>query len=97
MRTVEEAVSEAIERYNRYRSPEATAKLVEAKEGGFTVDFSGPFCGSCGAYDYFEDLVYELKEAAGLEAWIEGFESAGGDSIRVKYVLGQVRARPSGS
>ena len=57
-----ETLREAIKRYNRYRSPEATARLLEAGEEGFAVEFSGSFCLSCGVYDWLEDLIYEIRE-----------------------------------
>ncbi len=47
--------------YNRYRSPEATAKLVLVTPELVTVSFSGSFCYSCGVYEYLEDFVHELK------------------------------------
>ena len=54
-------VLRVIEIYNRYRSPEATAKLVEVEKGGFVIDFEGSFCMSCGVRDYFEDFIYEFE------------------------------------
>jgi len=57
-----EILREAIKRYNRYRSPEATARLLEAKERIFAVEFSGSFCLTCGIYDWLEDLIYEIRE-----------------------------------
>ena len=55
-------LTEAIEAYNRYRSPMATAALVELSEESFVVRFECPFCRMCCDYDYFEDLIYELQE-----------------------------------
>jgi len=55
-------IEEAIEEFNRYRSPEATAKLVKISKKNFKVDFSGPFCRTCGFYDYFDDLKIILEE-----------------------------------
>ncbi|MFQ6076773.1 MAG: hypothetical protein ACE5Z5_11670 [Candidatus Bathyarchaeia archaeon] len=55
------SVKRAIDQYNRYRSPEATAKIFKIREGTLTVEFSGPFCETCGVYDWFEDLKYELE------------------------------------
>ncbi|MGQ9514110.1 MAG: hypothetical protein ACUVTL_03545 [Thermoproteota archaeon] len=87
MSAIEEAISKTIERYNSYRSPEVTAKLVEVGDGGFLVDFDGTFCRSCSIYDYFEDLIYELKSTSSIKAEIEGFESTESESIRVKYAI----------
>jgi hypothetical protein len=54
-------VLRAIEVYNRYRSPEATAKLVGVEKDGFIIQFEGPFCQSCGVNDYSEDFICELE------------------------------------
>lgn len=67
------ALTEAIDTYNEYRSPMATASLVDATADRFTVRFEGPFCRMCCDYDYFEDLRYELL-AVGEE--IQGIEIA---------------------
>lgn len=53
-------LKEAIATYNEYRSPMATAELVDYAEETFVVRFEGPFCRMCCDYDYFEDLIYEL-------------------------------------
>ncbi|RLG49904.1 MAG: hypothetical protein DRN96_08830 [Thermoproteota archaeon] len=53
-------LEKAIEEYNRYRSPEVTAKLKAIAEGRFKVEFTGPFCSTCGFYDYFDDFRYVL-------------------------------------
>lgn len=58
---LKEIIEEAVKIYNRFRSPEAVAKLIEVSANQFTVEFKGPFCRSCGVYDYFEDLIYEAK------------------------------------
>lgn len=58
---LKEIIEEAIKIYNHFRSPEAIAKLIEVSSNQFTVEFKGPFCRSCGVYDYFEDLIYEIK------------------------------------
>jgi hypothetical protein len=57
----------AIEEFNKYRSPEATAKLISNRERSFKIEFSGPFCRTCGFHDYFDDLLIFL-ENLGLKA-----------------------------
>ena len=52
----------AVEEFNRYRAPEAKAELLSVNDCGFTVRFSGPFCYTCGFYDYFDDLRVILEE-----------------------------------
>ena len=57
MLSFRDMIVKAIETYNRYRSPQATAMLVEVREGLLTIDFKGTYCKSCGVYDYFEDVI----------------------------------------
>ncbi len=52
---------EAIERFNKYRSPEANAKILEIDDKKALVEISGPFCTSCGIFDYFEDIATEAN------------------------------------
>ena len=81
-------VSRAIEVYNRYRSPEATAKLVGTEKDGFIIEFEGSFCKSCGVIEYFEDFIYDLEDITGsLRAEIKAVEPVGPQSFRVKYVV----------
>lgn len=58
---LEEYIRKAILLYNRYRSPEAVAKLVSLSPENLTLSFSGSFCYSCGVIDYVEDFSHELK------------------------------------
>jgi len=87
LKGLKETVLKAVERYNRYRSPEATARLVEVGEEQVVVDFSGPFCTSCGVYDYFEDLVYESEALAQAQMKITGFDKTDNETFRVRYSL----------
>jgi len=58
----EKNMGKAIEEFNRYRSPEATARLISRDETSFTIEFTGPFCATCGFYDYFDDLRIILEK-----------------------------------
>ena len=79
-------LEKAVERYNRYRSPEAVARLLEVTEKRFVVEFSGSFCETCGIYDWLEDLVYELKELdPELSAEIVNWRWILGDSIVAEF------------
>ncbi len=85
---LDELVSKAITVYNKYRSPEATAKLVEAEKDVFIIEFEGPFCKSCGVTEYFEDFIYDLVDISGsLRAEIKAVEPVGPQSFRVQYVV----------
>ena len=55
-------VIEAIRDFNKYRSPEANAKLIKFDKKKIVVDFTGTFCRTCGFYDYFDDLKIFLEE-----------------------------------
>jgi len=59
---VREVLARGIKRYNRYRAPEAVAKLLTVEGDEFEVEFSGPFRFSCCFYDYIDDLRYELED-----------------------------------
>lgn len=74
--------------YNRYRQPEATAKLVKVMPEKVTVEFSGSFCYGCGVLDYFEDLIYEFKaltDKAELE--IATVRQISQSSFEVEYTI----------
>ncbi len=64
---VKEIVVKAIELYNRFRSPEAKAKLLSIEGNKAKVLFEGSFCLTCGIRDWVEDLVY-VFEQMGVEA-----------------------------
>lgn len=69
-----EEILKAIETYNRYRSPEAYAKLIASKNEEVIVKFEGIFCQTCGVRDWIEDLVYIFMDYglnAELIAYIE--------------------------
>jgi superoxide reductase len=62
LKELKESVEEAIKDFNRYRSPEATAKLVKINKNKLKIRFSGAFCRTCGFYDYFDDLKIILED-----------------------------------
>jgi len=83
---LDDLVLRAIEVYNRYRSPEATAKLVGMEKDGFIIEFEGPFCQSCGVKDYFEDFIHELEDISrAFRVEVKETEPAGPQSFRVRY------------
>ena len=61
---VEDIVKKAIDEYNRYRSPEANAELVDLNlsRGTLLVRFAGSFCMTCGLIDWIEDLAYIIED-----------------------------------
>jgi hypothetical protein len=58
---LEQLVRKTVVLYNRFRSPEAFAKIVYVSPELVTISFSGSFCYSCGVLDYIEDFVHEFK------------------------------------
>ncbi|MEM2986785.1 MAG: hypothetical protein QXV60_01630 [Nitrososphaerota archaeon] len=57
-----EEIERVIEEYNKYRVPEAEARLISFDKEYLKVEFKGSFCYSCGFYDYFDDLKILLEE-----------------------------------
>ncbi len=55
-------VARTVEKYNKYFSPEAHAKLVSFEGDSFRILFTGSFCHTCGFYDYFDDFRIFLEE-----------------------------------
>jgi len=81
-------VLRTIEAYNRFRSPEASAKLLKLEKDGFTIEFEGSFCQSCGVQDYFEDFIYELgRLSSGVEVEIGEIEQTNPQRFEVQYVV----------
>ena len=58
---LEATVRKTVARYNRFRSPEAIARLVRLSPECVTIAFSGAFCASCGVLGYIEGFVHEFK------------------------------------
>ncbi len=68
---LQELLSDAVSLYNKFRSPEAVARLLELREDSeaaiAVVEFTGSFCNSCGVRDWVEDFAYLVK-SMGFEA-----------------------------
>ncbi len=85
---LQDSILKTIEIYNKYRSPEVTAKFVELSKKYLIIEFEGPFCQSCGVQDYFEDFIYEFNEVVkDLNVEIDRIDSVGPLSFRVFYTL----------
>ncbi|WFO76380.1 hypothetical protein J4526_07735 [Desulfurococcaceae archaeon MEX13E-LK6-19] len=84
---VRRVAEKAIEIYNRYRSPEAIAELVDFKENGeeavVAVRFSGSFCSTCGVRDWVEDYAYTLEELGYHAELVKYIEPEHGDNYRI--------------
>jgi len=60
--SIKEKVTKGIEQFNKYRSPEAKAKLISLNSKSFKIEFTGSFCRTCGFNDYFDDFKIFLEE-----------------------------------
>lgn len=72
---------DAVQEFNRYHSPEAEAEVVEREGDRVALEMTGPFCRTCGAFDYLEDVVVDL------DAEVESHEEIE-DGLRAVYRLG---------
>jgi len=83
-----ESITKAVEVYNRYRRPEAEVTVVSVEEKRLTARFRGPYCITCGVYDWFEDLGYELKTLnPTIEFKITRIEQTGEQEFTVEFEL----------
>jgi hypothetical protein len=64
-------VREAVEEYNKYRAPEAVARIISFDGEKLVVRIEGSFCETCGINDWVEDLAFLLQDH-GLDAELEG-------------------------
>ncbi|MGC9148969.1 MAG: hypothetical protein ACP5GI_05975 [Sulfolobales archaeon] len=79
--------------YNRYRSPEAKARIMVFNEDILVVRFDGSFCETCGINDWIDDFKYILRDL-GIDAIIERVEEID-DYTRIAYfrILNKRRSR----
>ena len=80
-------LEDAIEDFNGLRSPEATAELISRDDDQLVVRMSGPFCASCGLYDWFDDLAWELKDRLGKDIEVKGAKEVGDESYIITYSI----------
>jgi len=71
--SLEKILTQTIEEYNKYRTPEVVARLVSVDNSSFNIEFKGHFCYTCGFYDYFDDFRF-LLEDVNLKAKITEIE-----------------------
>lgn len=67
-------VEKAIVEFNKYREPEAVARLVSLSEDEIRLEIAGPYCRSCGLADWFDDFTFELRAAGGPRAVFTDYE-----------------------
>ena len=84
MKKLREMVTKAIDVYNRYRAPEAVARLIEIRNDVAIIEFRGHFCYTCGVTDWIEDMKYVMEDL-GLEAEILDIVRTGLDSMKAFF------------
>jgi len=85
---LEAVVRRAIARYNRFRSPEAIAKLVRVSPETVTIAFSGAFCTSCGVLGYVEGFIHDFKTLnSNVELKIGKTRQISPRSLEVDYII----------
>ncbi|MEM0048934.1 MAG: hypothetical protein QW424_02090 [Candidatus Bathyarchaeia archaeon] len=85
MKDLKRIIEDAIFEYNRYRSPEAEARLLSISGNEVKIEFSGSICYTCGFYDYFEDYRVILEEM-GLKTVISEIEEVD-EKAMVKFSI----------
>ena len=87
---LEATVRKAVARYNRFRSPEAIAKLVSVSPESVTIAFSGAFCNSCGVLGYVEGFIHDFKTLSNkVELKIDKTRQTSPRSLEVDYKIFQ--------
>jgi len=85
---LEETVRKTVARYNRFRSPEAIAKLVRISSESITIAFSGTFCSSCSVLGYIEGFIHDFKTLnSKVELKIDKTRQTSTNSLEVDYKI----------
>ena len=85
---IEETIRKTIARYNRFRSPEAIAKLVRVSPESVTIAFSGAFCSSCSVLGYFESFIHDFETLTSkVELKIDKTRQTSPRSLEVDYEI----------
>lgn len=79
---MDERISKAISEYNKYRYPEAMAKVIKEDGDLIFVKFDGSFWETYGLYDWIDDLKYVLLEM-GIESEIIKIEGSENEYSRI--------------
>lgn len=69
-------IVKAIKKYNKYRAPEAEARLAEVRDDELEIELSGSFCMTCGFYDWIDDLRWDIMDEVAKEVEIVEIDSS---------------------
>ncbi len=80
-------VERALEEFNKYREPEAVARLLSLDDREIVLEIAGPYCRSCGLADWFDDFTFELQATGGPKARFVDYEPSDEteEAYRVTY------------
>ena len=87
--SVNKTIEKVVKEYNKYRSPEALARVISVDGKSFKIEFIGPFCRSCGLYDYFDDFKL-LLEDVGLKSKIGKIKEIDEGAV-VRFQINRIR------
>jgi len=91
---LKQIANKAKELYNRYRSPEATAEIIEVSEDRLVMKFKGSFCETCGLYDWIEDMKYVLRDLSMEVNLVEAKELGNNEYIGIFKIKGIPHKHP---
>ncbi len=78
-----EKVKRVVEDFNKRFAAEC--EVLKADEHEIIIHFKGHICFTCGTYDYFEDLAYDLSDALGKKYILAEYEQLEDGTYIVKY------------
>ncbi len=76
-------IKKVVDEFNRRFAAEC--KVIKADEDEIVVHFKGHICFTCGAYDYFEDLAFDLSDALGRQYLPASYEQLEDGTYIVHY------------
>lgn len=80
-----EFVVRALAEFHKWHGSEAVAELVKLEGPSIVVELSGPFCRTCGIYDYFDDLKLELEKVLGKPLKIAKVDNGSDERYVITY------------
>lgn len=83
-----EWIARAFAKFNKWHGSEAVAELVKLEGPSIVVGLSGPFCRTCGLYDYFDDLKLELEKVLDKQLDITQVDGGGEERYLITYRVG---------
>jgi hypothetical protein len=82
-----EFVVRALTEFNKWHGAEAIAEFVKLEGSSIVVELSGPFCRTCGFYDYFDDLKIELEKVLDKPLEITQIDSSDAKRYLITYKI----------